>query len=74
MDVRNYKVSQTITRILNSVKNFEAANSDNPRKGNIVLKYEGDYFLVKISPIYTNTIDNPATIDEVINANRHLLS
>lgn len=53
MDERNYSVTNKIFDILNNVKGFDVAMS-NPRKGVIIVRYEGVSFYLNIDPIFND--------------------
>jgi len=53
MDERNYNVTNKVFEVLNNVKGFEVAMS-NPRKGTIIVRYEGVSFCMNIEPIFND--------------------
>lgn len=54
MDNRNYNVTNKIFEILDNVKGFDVAMSD-PRKGKIIMRYDGVSFYMDIQPIFDDT-------------------
>lgn len=56
MDDRNYKVTNKVFDVLNNVKGFDVAMS-NPRKGTILVKYEGVSFYMNIEPIFNDNAE-----------------
>ena len=51
MDNRNYDVTNKIFKVLGKAKGFDVAMS-NPRKGRIIVRYNGVSFCVTIKPIF----------------------
>lgn len=53
MDDRNYDITNKLTEVLNNVKGFDAAMS-NPRKGRMLVRYNGISFYVSIEPVFND--------------------
>ena len=53
MDERKYNVTNKIFEVLNNVKGFDVAMA-NPRKGKIIVRYEGVSFYMNIEPIFND--------------------
>ena len=53
MDERKYNVTNKIFEVLNNVKGFDVAMT-NPRKGKIIVRYEGVSFYMNIEPIFND--------------------
>ena len=52
-DERKYNVTNKIFEVLNNVKGFDVAMT-NPRKGKIIVRYEGVSFYLNIEPIFND--------------------
>ena len=77
LDVRNHEVTLKIARVLNELKDFEAATSPDPKLGRMIVKFKDHVFFMDLDPIYQDTASGRESenlpFDDICRKNQYYL-